>query len=73
MEKRITALEVRMDETAKSIDRLDRSITDLRTGMDKRFARIESIIDTKFCWGISIQITCLLAFMALMGKISQYF
>lgn len=84
MEKRITTLEVRMDVTAKSIDRLDRSITDLRIDMDKRFVqiedkmdkrfvRIESIIDTKFCWGISIQITCLLAIMALMGKIAQYF
>ena len=30
MEKRVTTLEVLMNQTAKSIDRLDRSIIDLR-------------------------------------------
>lgn len=84
MEKRVTTLEVRMDQTAKSIDRLDRSITDLRIDMDrkfihfeeridKRFVRIEEIIDRKFCWAISIQITSLLAMMAMMGKVAQIY
>jgi uncharacterized coiled-coil protein SlyX len=84
MEKRVTTLEVRMDETAKSIDRLDRSITDLRLDMDKkfihfeekmdkRFIRIEEIIDRKFCWAISIQLTSMLAMMAMMGKIAQIY
>jgi uncharacterized coiled-coil protein SlyX len=70
MEKRVTTLEVRMDQTAKSIDRLDRSITDLRLDMDKKFVRIEEIIDRKFCWSISIQLTSMLAMMAMMGKIA---
>ena len=84
MEKRVTTLEVRMDQTAKSIDRLDRSITDLRIDMDrkfilfeekieKRFIRIEEIIDRKFCWTISIQITSMLAMMAMMGKVAQIY
>ena len=84
MEKRITTLEVRMDQTSKSIDRLDRSITDLRLDMDKkfihfeekldkRFFRIEEIIDRKFCWAISIQLTSMLAMMAMMGKIAQIY
>jgi len=38
MEKRITTLEVRMDQTSKSIDRLDRSISDLRIDMDKNLS-----------------------------------
>ena len=73
-----------MDQTAKSIDRLDRSITDLRLDMDKkfihfeekmekRFVRIEEIIDRKFCWAISIQLTSMLAMMAMMGKIAQIY
>jgi uncharacterized coiled-coil protein SlyX len=95
MEKRVTTLEVRTDQTAKSIDRLDRSITDLRIDMDrkfilfeekiekkfihfeekieKRFIRIEEIIDRKFCWAISIQLTSMLAMMAMMGKIAQIY
>jgi len=84
MEKRITTLEVRMDQTAKSIDCLDRSIADLRVDMDKkfihfeekmekRFVRIEEIIDRKFCWTISIQLTSMLAMMAIMGKIAQIY
>jgi len=84
MEKRVTTLEVRMDQTAQSIDRLDRSITDLRVDMDKKFihaeekidrkfARIEDIIDRKFSWSIGIQITTLLAMMAFMGKMAQFY
>jgi len=84
MEKRVTTLEVRMDQTAQSIDRLDRSITDLRVDMDKKFihaeekidrkfARIEDIIDRKFSWSIGIQITTLLAMMAFMGKMAQIY
>jgi hypothetical protein len=73
MEKRVTTLEVRMDQTAKSIDRLDRSITDLRIDMDKKFIHVEDIIDRKFCWTIGIQITTLLAMMAFMGKMAQIY
>ena len=48
MEKRVTTLEVRMDQTAQSIDRLDRSITDLRVDMDKKFIHAEEKIDKRF-------------------------
>ncbi len=48
MEKRVITLEVRMDQTAKSIDLLDRSITDLRVDMDRKFIHFEDKIDKKF-------------------------
>ena len=73
MEKRVLTLEVRINQTAKSIDRLDRSIEDLRTAMDKKFIHVEKVIDRKFCWSISIQLTSLLAIMAFMGKIAQIY
>jgi hypothetical protein len=73
MEKRVLTLEVRMDQTAKSIDRLDRSIEGLRTAMDKKFIHVERVIDQKFCWSLSIQLTSLLAIMVFMGKIAQIY
>lgn len=84
MEKRVTTLEVQLDQTAKSIDRLDRSITDLRNDMEKKFIHVEEkmnkkfmhveeIIDRKFCWSISIQITSLLATIAFMAKIAKFY
>jgi uncharacterized coiled-coil protein SlyX len=48
MEKRITTLEVRMDQTALSIDRLDHSILDLRKDMDNKFVHLEEKIDKRF-------------------------
>lgn len=48
MEKRITTLEVRMNQTTSSIDRLDRSISELRSDMDKRFIHFEEKFDQKF-------------------------
>ena len=48
MEKRITTLEVRMDQTANAIDRLDRSITSLRCDMDNKFVHVEEKMDKKF-------------------------
>lgn len=48
MEKRITTLEVLMDQTACSIDRLDRSIRELRSEMDQNFVHLETKIDQKF-------------------------
>ena len=71
MEKRITTLEVRVDQTASAIDRLDRSINGLRCDMDKRFLHIEDKFDRKFCWIIGLQITSLLAVMIYIGKAMQ--
>ena len=48
MESRVTTLEVRMDQTASSIDRLDRSIADLRIDMDRKFIHAEEKIDKRF-------------------------
>jgi hypothetical protein len=73
MEKRITTLEVRMDQTAAAIDRLDRSINGLRGDMDKKFLHIEDKFDRKFCWIIGLQITSLLAVMVYLGKATQQF
>lgn len=48
MEKRITTLEVRMDQTAISIDRLDHSISHLRKDMDHKFVHLEEKIEKRF-------------------------
>lgn len=84
MEKRVITLEVRTDQIEKSIDRLDRSISDLKNDMDKRFVHLENRIenrfslidkkiDRKFFWTISIQITSLIAMMSYIGKITNQF
>lgn len=56
MEKRITVLEVLAQQHTKSIDRLDRSITDLRADMDRRFSEVGRVqhefradVDRRFC------------------------
>ena len=41
MEKRLTILEVLADQNQKSIDRLDRSIADLRSDMNCRFTEVD--------------------------------
>lgn len=62
MEKRITTLEVIADQSIKSMDRLDRSITDLRADVDR-----------KFIWIISSQFATLLAVIGLLSKMSNIF
>ena len=56
MEKRITVLEVLAQQHTKSIDRLDRSIADLRADMDRRFSEVGRVqhefradVDRRFC------------------------
>ena len=74
MEKRVTTLEVPMDQTASAIDRLDRSINGLRCDMDKKFLHIEDKFDRNFCsWIIGLQLTSLLAVMIYIGKATQQF
>jgi len=80
MEKRITTLEVIADQTTKSIDRLDRSITDLRSDMDRKFSEVNSGIadlrkdfDRKFFWCIGSQFTALIAIIGLLSKIANIF
>ena len=67
MEKRITTLEVIADQTAKSIDRLDRSISELRSEMHS----LRSDVDRKFTWIIGTQIGALLAMIGLMARMAN--
>ncbi|MDO8772398.1 MAG: hypothetical protein Q7K57_27590 [Burkholderiaceae bacterium] len=80
MEKRITTLEVIADQTTKSIDRLDRSITDLRSDVDRKFSEVNNGIaelrkdfDRKFFWCIGSQFTALIAIIGLLTKIANIF
>ena len=82
MEKRVTTLEVLMSQTAKSIDRLDRSIVDMRGDLnhsikDLRLEHNQSIgglrrdIDRKFLWLIGIQLAGLAAMMGAIARLAQ--
>lgn len=62
MEKRITTLEVLVDQNTKSIDRLDRSVAELRSDVDR-----------KFMWMIGIQLTGLAAMMAAIARLAKVF
>ncbi|MBZ1350036.1 hypothetical protein KZZ10_05215 [Alcaligenaceae bacterium LF4-65] len=62
MEKRITTLEVLVDQNTKSIDRLDRSVAELRTDVDR-----------KFMWMIGIQLTGLAAMMTAIARLAKVF
>ena len=76
MEKRITTLEVLAEQTQKSIDRLDRSITGLRSDMDSKFAAVDNKfieVDRKFTWVISIQFTTLIAILGLFAKMANIY
>ena len=62
MEKRITTLEVLVDQNTKSIDRLDRSVAELRSDVDR-----------KFMWMIGIQLTGLAAMMTAIARLAKVF
>ena len=67
MEKRIITLEVIADQTTKSIDRLDRSIVELRAEMRE----LRSDVDRKFTWLIGTQIGILLAILGMMVRMAN--
>lgn len=67
MEKRIITLEVIADQITKSIDRLDRSIVELRAEM--RELRFD--VDRKFTWLIGTQIGILLAILGMMARMAN--
>ena len=82
MEKRVTTLEVLMNQTAKSIDRLDRSIIDLRGDLnlsikDLRLEHNQSIgglrrdMGRKFLWLIGIQLAGLVAMIGAIARLIQ--
>lgn len=67
MEKRIITLEVIADQITKSIDRLDRSIVELRAEMRE----LRSDVDRKFTWLIGTQIGALSAMLGMMAKMAN--
>ena len=80
MEKRITVLEVLVQQHTKSIDRLDRSITDLRSDMDRRLSEVNRTqqdfradVDRKFVWVIGMQFTSLIAVLGTIAKLANLF
>ena len=80
MEKRITVLEVLVQQHTTSIDRLDRSITDLRSDMDRRFSEVNRTqqdfradVDRKFVWVIGMQFTSLIAVLGAIAKLANLF
>jgi len=69
MEKRVTTLEVLTEQNQKSIDRLDRSIADLRLDMNCRFTEV----DRKFAWLIGMQFTTFIAIIGIFAKLVNIF
>ena len=69
MEKRITILEVLNEQNKKSIERLDRSIADLRSDMNCRFTEV----DRKFTWLIGMQFTTFIAIVGIFAKLTNVF
>ena len=67
MEKRIITLQVIVDQITKSIDRLDRSIVELRAEMRE----LRSDVDRKFTWLIGTQIGILLAILGMMVRMAN--
>ena len=76
MEKRLTILEVLADQNQKSIDRLDRSIADLRSDMNYRFTEVNrkfTDVDRKFTWLIGMQSTTFIAIIGIFAKLLNIF
>lgn len=69
MKKRVTTLEVLTEQNQKSIDRLDRSIADLRSDMNCRFTEV----DRKFTWLIGMQFTTFIAIIGIFAKLVNIF
>jgi len=69
MEKRLTILEVLAEQNQKAIDRLDRSIVDLRSDMNCRFTEV----DRKFTWLIGMQFTTFIAIIGIFAKLVNIF
>jgi len=76
MEKRLTILEVLADQNQKSIDRLDRLISDLRSDMNCRFTEVDrkfTDVDRKFTWLIGMQSTTFIAIIGIFAKLLNIF
>ena len=76
MEKRLTILEVLADQNQKSLARLDRSISDLRSDMNCRFTEVDrkfTDVDRKFTWLIGMQSTTFIAIIGIFAKLLNIF
>ena len=83
MEKRLTILEVLADQNQKSLDRLDRSISDLRSDMNCRFTEVDrkftevdrkfTDVDRKFTWLIGMQSTTFITIIGIFAKLLNIF
>jgi hypothetical protein len=83
IEKRLTILEVLADQNQKSLDRLDRSIADLRSDMNCRFTEVDrkftevdrkfTDVDRKFTWLIGMQSTTFIAIIGIFAKLLNIF
>ncbi len=76
MEKRLTILEVLADQNQKSLDRLDRSISDLRSDMNCRFTEVDrkfTDVDRKFMWLVGMQSTTFIAIIGIFAKLLNVF
>ena len=83
MEKRVTTLEVLTEQNQKSLDRLDRSIADLRSDMNCRFTDVDrkfsavdrkfTDVDRKFTWLIGMQFTTFIAIIGIFAKLVNIF
>jgi hypothetical protein len=76
MEKRNTILEVMAEQNQKSIDRLDRSIVDLRSELNFRFTNVDrkfTDVDRKFTWLIGMQFTIFIAIIGIFAKLVNIF
>lgn len=69
MEKRLTILEVLTEQNQKSIGRLDRSLERL----DRSIADLRTDVDRKFNWIIGVQVGSLLAMIGFMAKLARFF
>ena len=72
MEKRITILEVLTEQNQKSIDRLDRLDRSIDR-LERSIADLRADVDRKFTWMIGAQIGSLLATIGFMAKLARFF
>ena len=71
MEKRIVTLEFIAEQTTKSIDRLDRSISEFRSELRADLRELRSDVDRKFTWVIGTLFGILLGMLGLMAKMAN--
>lgn len=62
LSERVSKLEVIAEHSTKALDRLDRSVSDLRADVDR-----------KFTWMIGTQVATLLAIIGILAKAAHIF